>query len=89
MDSDDIHFENVSVSGRPIMVGDIKEMFQQIDDAYNYLRTLPEDAWNAITPALNIAIDSACNLCYELGFESPEEVDGTPYYIFRLDPSDW
>lgn len=81
---DELHFEFTHISRRPLMVCDIKKRFEQVDKAYDYLRTCDEEVRNILEPIISIACDEACNLCYELGFEYPEDVAETPYYRFTI-----
>lgn len=37
-----------------------------------------------VQPILDIASDCACNLCYELGFESPDPIAFGEYYVYKL-----
>ena len=81
---EEFQFEIENLSSRPLMIGDIKEMFHNIDAAYKYLDTMDESARKVFQPILDIAGDCACNLCYELGFDSPDPIAFGEYYSYKL-----
>ena len=83
-EENEIHFEG-EIKGRPTMVGDIKEMMGQLGKAYAYLRNCDPEVREIFEPITDGFCDFTCNLCYELGFESPDDIDCNPYYIYRID----
>ena len=82
--NDDDVFLDGEFSCRANMVGDIKELFYYVHKAYEFLRTCDENVKEYLTPVINATCDTACNHCYDLGFETPEEVDCSPYYCYVI-----
>ena len=86
MDEDEVFFRPTKITCRPIMVCDVKELFDQLDKAYEYLETCEPDVRRLLGPLLNIACDEACSLTYQLGFEYPQDIaDNTCYHYVIKD----
>ena len=84
MESQGVHFEG-EVHGRPIAVGDILELDENIGKAYEFLHECDEHAKEYLKPILDYACDVVCSMCFELGFENPAEVCGSLYYFCVID----
>lgn len=64
----------------------MKESFFSLDRAFEVYHSLDKGSQKNLWPALALALDSACNACYELGFECAEEVTETDYYFWFVRP---
>lgn len=72
-----IEFEGKLIK-RPIRISDIKRDMYNLQLAYNYCNKFEGEMRKVISLALNIACDTLCNRCYELGFDDPEDVETKP-----------
>ena len=86
--TDGIEINENALTCRPMVVGELKEAFYNLDRAFEVYHSLDKESLAKLWPALAMALDSACNACYELGFECAEEVSETEYYYWFVRPGE-
>lgn len=84
MNDDELEFDENCLTGRPLLVSDIREMFAKIDKAYRMLDDGSDELKEVMYPVLGLACDCACNLSYELGFDDPADVENEKYNCWLI-----
>ncbi len=87
MESQGVHFDG-EIHGRPIVIGDILELDENIGKAYGFLHECDDDVKKYLKPVIDCACYAVCNMCFELGFETPDDVCNNPYYFFIVNSTD-
>lgn len=86
MNDEHIYFDENCLKSAPLLIGDVKEAMYNLDKSYRFLETCDDKVKEFLLPTLNHACDQVCEMCYELGFDSPEQVECNPYsYWFVTD----